>query len=89
MASYLVHRLGVNLKRSYYTSADELLCTKIELLGFKITLPWTKLDTVGSKILSNGFIFSDDIPVNIHLVTYLLISTVTELKIGEKTKKLW
>ena len=31
-------------------------CTKTELLNFKFTLPLTKLDMVGSRLLSNGLI---------------------------------
>ena len=44
--------------------------TKTELLNFKITLPLTKLDIVGSKLASNVLIFSQNIPVVIHLVTF-------------------
>ena len=54
--------------------------TKTELLNFKITLPFAKLDMVGSRLVSNGLNFSGDTPVNIHKsVTFLLLSTVSEL----------
>ena len=44
---------------------EESFCTKTELLNFKITLPLAKLDMVGSMLVSNALIFSDDIPVDI------------------------
>ena len=62
MASDLIHRLCINLKRSYYTVKKNFFCAKTELLNFKITLPLAKLDMVGSMLVSNGLIFSDDIP---------------------------
>ena len=39
--------------------------TKTELLDFKFTLPLAKLDMVGSRLVSNRLIFSDDVSVNI------------------------
>ena len=51
---------------------EGLLWTETELLVFKIILPWTKLDIVGPKLVSNGLIFSDDIRVNILLAIFLL-----------------
>ena len=66
---------------------EELFCTKTELLNFKITLPLAKLGMIGSRLVSNGLIFSDDIPINIQLVTFLLVSNISELSIGAKTKK--
>ena len=59
-------------------------CTKTELLNFKFTLPLAKLDMVDSRLVSNGLIFSDDTDVNIHLVTFLLLSNIRELSIGQK-----
>ena len=35
--------------------------TKTESLDFKITLPLTKLDIVGSGLISNGLVFPDHI----------------------------
>ena len=61
--------------------------TKTELLNFKFTLPLVKLDIVGSKPVSNGLIFSDDIPVNIQLVTFFFLSNIRELSNGTKTRK--
>ena len=58
---------------------EKFFCIKTELLNFNITLPLAKLGIVSSKLVSNGLIFSDDIPVNIQLVTFLLL--------GAKTKK--
>ena len=43
-------------------SEQEFFCTKTEFLNFKITLPLAKLDMVGSRLISSGLIFSDDIP---------------------------
>ena len=60
--------------------------TKIEWLSLKITLALAKLDMVGSRLVSNGWIFSYDIPVDIQLVTYLLLSNISELSISAKTK---
>ena len=62
-------------------------CTKTELLNFKITLPLAKLGMIGSRLASNGLIFSGDIPVDIQFGTFLLLSNVSELSIGAKTKK--
>ena len=67
---------------------EEKLCTKTESLNFKFTLPLAKLDIVGSRAVSNGSIFSDDIPVDIQLVTFLLLSNIRKLRIGAKTRKL-
>ena len=44
---------------------EKRFCTKAELLNFKITLPLAKLNMVGSRLVSNGLIFSDDISVDI------------------------
>ena len=62
-------------------------CTKTELLNSKITLPLAKLDMIGSKLASNDLIFSGDIPVDIQFGTFSLLSSVSELSIGAKTKK--
>ena len=63
--------------------------TKTELLNFKITLPLAKLDMVGSKLVSNGLMFSDDIRVDTQLLPFLLLSNISKLIIGGNTKKLW
>ena len=60
----------------------------MKLLNFKITLPVVELYMVSSSLVSNGIVFSADTPVDIRLVTFLLISNVSELNIGAKTKKL-
>ena len=44
---------------------------------------------IGSRLVSNGLIFSDDIPVDIQLVIFLLLSYIMELSIGEKNEKFW
>ena len=58
-----------------------------QLLNFKITLPQAKLDMVGSRLVENVLIFPDHIPVDIQLVTFLLLSNISKLSIGAKTKK--
>ena len=45
-----------------------------------------KLDMVGSRLVSDVLIFSSDILVDIQLLTFLLLSKVSELSIGAKTK---
>ena len=50
----------------------KLFWTKTELLIYKFTLPLAKLDIVSSRPVSNGLIFSDDIPVDIQLVTFFI-----------------
>ena len=42
---------------------------------------------VSLRLVSNGLILLDDIPVDIHLVTFLLLSNIIEISIGAKTKK--
>ena len=65
---------------------EERFCTRTELLNFKITLPLDKLDMVSSKLVSIGLIFSDNIPVNIELVTFLLLFNISELRIWQNLK---
>ena len=67
---------------------EEIFCTKIKLLNFKVTLPLAKLDVVGSRLVSYGLIFSDEILVDIQLVTLLLLSNIIELSIVAKIKKI-
>ena len=59
------------------------------MFNFTITIPLAKLNMIGSRLVSNGLIFSDDIPVDIQLVTFLLLSYIMELSIGEKNEKFW
>ena len=66
---------------------EKPFCTKTELLNFKFTLPLAKLDIVGSRLVSNGLVFSDDIPVIIQLVTFLLLCNIRKLRIETKTRK--
>ena len=53
---------------------EKLFCTKTELLNFKFILPLAKLDIVGLRPVSKRLIFPVNIPVNIQLVTFLLLS---------------
>ena len=52
---------------------ERFFCTKTELLNFKITLPLSKLEMIGSKLVSNGLAFSDDIPVSVSFYCYLIL----------------
>ena len=74
----------VNIKLLY--NEEKKVCTKIELLNFKITLSLTKLDMVRSRLVSNGLILSDDILAYIQLVTFLLLPNIKELSIWVKTR---
>ena len=42
---------------------------------------------VGSRLVYNGLVFSDDIPADIQLVTFLLLSNITEINVVAKTTK--
>ena len=68
-------------------SMNKSFCTKTELSDFKITLLLAKLDMVGSRLLSDHLIFSDDISVDIQSITFLLLSNIIELIIKAKSKK--
>ena len=59
---------------------EKNFCTKKDL-------PLAKLDMFGSRLVSNGTIFSGDTPVDIQLATFLLLSNVSQLRIGETTKE--
>ena len=52
-----MHKSKMNL----LYNEEELFCTKAELLNFNFTLRFAKSDMVGSKLVSNSLIFSDDI----------------------------
>ena len=82
MASYLIHRLNL------LYNEENIFCTKNKLLNFKITLPLAKLYVTGSRLVSNGLIFLDDIQVDIQLVTFLLLSNISELRVRAKNKNL-
>ena len=43
-----------NFKIKLLYDEEKAFCIKTELLNFKITLPLTKLDMVGSRLVSNG-----------------------------------
>ena len=58
------------LKKKWLCNEEELVCSKTELSNFKITVSLAKSDIADSRLVSNGLIFSDDIPVNIQLVTF-------------------
>ena len=68
---------------------EKFFCTKTEWLNFIIALLLAKLNMVSLSLVSNGLIFSNNIPVNIQLVTFLLLSNIRELSNGAKTKKIW
>ena len=66
---------------------EEFFCTRAKLWNFRITLPLDKLDMAGSSLVPNSLIFSDNIPVDIQLVTFSLASTISEINFGAKAKK--
>ena len=66
-------------------SEEEFFCTKTELSSFKLTFPFGKSVMVGARLASNGLIFSGSPPVDIQLITLLLLSTISELGIRAKT----
>ena len=75
---------------------EELFCTTAELLNFKITLPLAKLDMVGTRLVSNdlkwfekSLNFSADILVDIQVEIFLLLSNVSDQRIGAKNEKFW
>ena len=49
---------------------EKLFCTETELLSFNFTLPLSKLNIVGSRLVLKGLTFLDDIPVCIQLVIF-------------------
>ena len=71
-------RLLYNEKKNFYF-------TRTELLNFKIPLLLAKLDIVGSRPVSNGLIYSDDILVNIRFLDFLLLFNIRELSTGAKS----
>ena len=64
-----VHKFEIKL----LCNEEEAFCSKAELLNFKITLPLARLDIVDSSSVTNGLVISDDILVDIQLVTFLLL----------------
>ena len=78
-----------NFKIKLLYNKENVFCTKTEFLNFKIAFPLAKLDMFGSRLVSNRLIFSDVIPVDIQLVTFLLLSNIREESIGVKTRNFW
>ena len=64
-----MHEFKINL----LYNEEQMFCTKIEFLNFKIILPFPKLDITGARLESNGILSSRDIPVKIHVVTFPLL----------------
>ena len=60
-------------KMKLLQNGEYFFCTKAELLNFKITVPLAKLEMVCSRLVSNGLIFSGDIPVNIQLNIFIVV----------------
>ena len=52
----------------------KLFRTKTELLNINFTLQSAKLHIVGSRLVSNGLTFLNDIPFAIKLINFLLLS---------------
>ena len=51
---------------------EKLFKTKTQLLNFKSTLTLAKLSMVGSGLVLNGLIISDNIAFDIQLVTFFI-----------------
>ena len=66
--SYTMYRYKI----TFLHSEEKRFCTKIGLLDFKFTLLLAKLDIVSLRPISNWLTFSDNIPVNIQLVTFVV-----------------
>ena len=75
------------LKMKLLFNGEELWYTETNLLNFDNTLPLAKLGIASSRLASNGLLFSVNILVSMQLVTFLLLSNISELRIGAKTKK--
>lgn len=71
----------MNLKLSYYTMNKNFTALKER---FKVTLPLTKLEMIGSRLVTNDLIISDDILLDMQFVTFLLLSSIRALGIREK-----
>ena len=84
--NYLIQKLCI-FKMTLLYNKEEFFCTGTELLNFRFTLPLAKLEMIGARLVLNGLAFSGDAPVDIQLVTFLLLSNVSELSIETKTKK--
>ena len=54
--------------------------TKTDLLSYSMF----KLNIIGLRLVWNGLIFSDNMPVDNQLVTFLLESNIDETKIWDK-----
>ena len=87
LVNYSIHKPSINRKGVIIQPKKIKFCTKAILLNLMLTLSLAKLDMIGARLGSNGLIFSDDIPVDIQLLTLLLLSHVSKLSIGGKTEK--
>ena len=63
---------------------EEFFYTKTELLNFKLALPLARLVMLGERLTSNGLVSLADTPVDIQLITFLLLFNTSELSIGTK-----
>ena len=52
-----------------------------------LILSLAKIDIIGTRVGSSGLMFCDDISVNIQLVSFLLVSHMSQLSTGAITKK--
>ena len=75
------------MKGKLLYNEEKFFCTKMDLLNFMLTLTLAKLDMVGTQLGSNGLILLGNTPVNIQLITFLLLSNVSELNTGAETKR--
>ena len=75
------------MKGKLLYNEEKFFCTKMDLLNFMLTLTLAKLDMVSTQLGSNGLILLGNTPVNIQLITFLLLSNVSELNTGAETKR--
>ena len=73
-ANHLIHKFKVKLLHN----EEEFFCTKTKLLNLKLALPLAKLVMVRARLVTNGLVFSGDTPVDTQIVTFLLLSDVSE-----------
>ena len=76
MTSYSIYKF----KKKLLYNGENFSYTKADLLSYSMF----KLNIIGLRLVWNGLIFSDDMPVDNQLVTFLLESNIDETKIWDK-----
>ena len=73
------------IMKNYYIMKK--ICTKTDLLNFKLILLLAKSVMVETRLISNGLNLLGDIINDNQLITFLLVSNISEQSIELKTKK--